>query len=96
MADVKCCPVCNGRGIVRSDFYTLPVRYPNIPITTTVSDAPVTCRSCDGKGVILVPDYIPNSLTPTWTCNTLQMKDLEYLNQTSALDTPDNHQTLNP
>lgn len=42
-----CCPVCEGRGTVRFDFYTQ---------RSDVSNAawlePVTCRACKGEGVV--------------------------------------------
>lgn len=67
MADVKRCPVCNGRGIVRSDFYTLPVTYSSVPTTTAVSDTPVTCRACGGKGIIIIHDSSPvRTIEPIW------------------------------
>ena len=41
------CPVCNGRGVVKPGFYNLG---------DTTSLAIETCRSCGGKGYIIVPD----------------------------------------
>lgn len=37
------CPICGGRGRVRGDFY---------PAACGADFDLVTCRSCDGKGVI--------------------------------------------
>lgn len=42
------CPVCEGRGIVPCDFYTGP--------TYGVSMDPVECRSCTGKGYVVLND----------------------------------------
>jgi len=44
-----CCPVCNGQGIVPNGFYMYPQRE-----YASTSTAPETCRSCGGKGYILV------------------------------------------
>jgi len=41
------CPVCMGKGIVPSGFYS----YPNNQWTTT-SATPEKCKSCNGSGVI--------------------------------------------
>ena len=40
-----CCPVCSGRGIVPSGFYT----FKSGGILTT---NPETCRTCNGAGII--------------------------------------------
>ena len=37
------CPICLGRGIVTSDFYSL---------SYTTKAAPQMCRTCKGKGII--------------------------------------------
>lgn len=43
---VKKCPVCHGRCTMPANFYD---RY-------TTSARPVTCKSCDGKGYVVIPD----------------------------------------
>ena len=53
MADVKVCPVCQGRGFVPSVFYT--------GISQT-ADNVVSCNSCNGKGIIIIPDYIQTDI----------------------------------
>ena len=37
------CPICEGRGLVRTDFYL---------VGTRASTAPEKCRSCAGTGVL--------------------------------------------
>lgn len=91
MADVKLCPVCNGRGIVRNDFYTIQVTYPNEITTTGSNGVPVTCRSCNGRGIIFVPEYITDPITPTVTFDSTQLRDTEYLNRPHVSDNPDNY-----
>jgi len=46
---VKCCPVCNGKGIVAPNFYDT---YGGA--WSSAGTGPETCRSCDGKGYIIV------------------------------------------
>lgn len=43
------CPVCSGKGIVPSNFYTLG----NGGTSNTAT--PQTCRSCNGSGVVWPP-----------------------------------------
>lgn len=42
------CPVCDGRGKLPFDFYTTG------PSSTTISLADVECKSCNGKGYIII------------------------------------------
>lgn len=46
---VKCCPICCGRGFVDNGFYSSTK-------TTCVSSTTgtETCRSCNGKGYIII------------------------------------------
>ena len=53
IADVKVCPVCQGRGVVPHNFYT---GY------NSTSNSLVSCNSCNGKGVIIIPDYIQTDI----------------------------------
>ena len=46
---LKCCPVCKGKGTIGPFFYS---HEPNN--NWTVAAPPQTCRSCDGKGYIIV------------------------------------------
>lgn len=46
---VQKCPVCEGRGELPSNFYLGEV---------TTSSSPVTCRSCSGKGYIILNNLI--------------------------------------
>lgn len=91
MSDVKLCPVCNGRGIVRSDFYTIQVTSWNTVTVSEPDNQPITCRACNGKGIIFVPDYLSNTFEPTVTCNSTQVKDVDYLNRPHVSDNPDNY-----
>lgn len=46
--DAKLCPVCGGRGSVPQSFYSV------MPYTGTMTVEPrVTCRACNGRGVIV-------------------------------------------
>ncbi len=48
-ASVQCCPVCEGKGTVRSGFYD------DIDYSFAIALLPrETCRSCNGKGYIVV------------------------------------------
>lgn len=49
---VERCPVCNGKGIVQNGFYSSVTGY-----TISTTTAFETCRSCYGKGYIIIPDY---------------------------------------
>ena len=51
MSEVKRCPVCNGTGRVPLGFYNQTSgRW------TTGGIQDELCRSCDGKGYVIVPD----------------------------------------
>lgn len=71
MADVKRCPVCNGRGIVPSNFYSTHYEpnYSHLTCSMSTSNGSVTCRSCHGKGIIIIPD-VPLSGEYILTCKT--------------------------
>lgn len=56
MSEVHICPVCGGKGIVPNGFYIAV----GTPYYSTTSTAPETCRSCGGKGIIIVPDSVPS------------------------------------
>lgn len=46
---VQCCPVCKGKGTVRSGFYD------DIDYSFAIALLPrETCRSCEGKGYIVI------------------------------------------
>lgn len=45
---VQVCPVCNGRGLVPNGFYDTSY--------SSSSTAPEICRSCQGKGYLVIPD----------------------------------------
>jgi len=48
--EVFVCPVCQGRGTVPDMFYSWPI----IEATTSSSVTMATCRSCNGKGYVVV------------------------------------------
>ena len=52
---VEKCPVCNGVGQVSGGFYSRGGDY-GFWITGSIS--PEQCRSCGGKGYLVVPDEI--------------------------------------
>lgn len=53
MAQAQRCPVCLGKGIVAPGFYVTPGR-----TWTSGSSAPESCRSCAGKGYIVISDPV--------------------------------------
>ena len=57
---VECCPICHGNGLVSAGFYSHPGDY---PIWVTSRVASEKCRSCDGRGYIIVVPVveIPNT-----------------------------------
>lgn len=62
MSNAQCCPVCGGRGKKLATFY------PDIPRDTACAMEYVTCRGCNGSGVIVVPTtYPPMAPTAPWT-----------------------------
>lgn len=54
---VQKCPVCEGRGELPSNFY----------LEVTTSSSPVTCRSCSGKGYIILNNLIDEDENDTAT-----------------------------
>lgn len=50
--EVKLCPVCTGSGIVDSGFYN------RTPDTWTHSSGTEQCRSCYGRGYVIIPSEI--------------------------------------
>ena len=50
---VERCPVCNGNGLVDNGFY---LSAGNTGTWTTSSAEPDTCKSCAGKGYVVVED----------------------------------------
>ena len=46
-SEAQRCPICMGRGIMPSTFYQ-----PIVGTTSAIVDEP--CRSCDGKGIVIV------------------------------------------
>lgn len=51
MTQAQCCPVCGGNGIKDAGFYRSTT---GSWISSRVQL--VTCRSCEGKGYIVIPD----------------------------------------
>ncbi len=47
------CPVCQGIGYVASGFYN---RTPGVETWTSYSTIPEMCRSCGGKGYVVIGD----------------------------------------
>lgn len=66
---VVICPVCKGRCKVRADFYEIN--------SVKLNPCPVTCKSCNGKGYIVIPeDHSPNDVTvQCGSCATCGLND---------------------
>lgn len=66
---VEICPVCKGRCKVRADFYEIH--------NAKLNPCPVTCKSCNGKGYIVIPeDHSPNEVTvQRGSCATCRLND---------------------
>ena len=84
------CPVCNGRGTVPPGFYNpSPDGVHGITQTDCHTE---TCRSCGGKGYILVPEEVlsipsvwildPDYKPPTFTVTTVPTDDSTYRYET--------------
>lgn len=74
------CPVCQGRGLVPNGFY----RAVGVDSWTTNSLEPEQCRSCDGKGYVVV------GLEPVFQQPvTLQWPPMVYESYTTITVEPD-------
>ena len=53
------CPVCEGRGFVRNDFYFW--NYSSVvPSTSNTTERTTICRTCNGKGIVFeTVEYAP-------------------------------------
>lgn len=66
MSNYEVCPVCKGKGLVPPGFYS----FNNSNLTrgtSTIPEPPVTCRSCNGRGVLYAyttPAYVPQPYQP--------------------------------
>ena len=67
--NVEICPVCKGRCTVSADFYDVNC--------IKFNSCPVTCRSCNGKGYIVIPyDISSNYMTDSCrSCATCSLND---------------------
>ena len=79
MSEIYVCPVCNGRGHVPNGFY-LAV---GTSYYSTTSTSPETCRSCGGKGYIVIEAEV-DSIIEKDTTN-IHNNYTEYLETTSSL-----------
>ena len=50
MSNVEKCPVCSGKGTKKESFYTGYTGW------RTHMEKDVTCRSCNGTGIIFIPE----------------------------------------
>lgn len=48
---IHCCPVCGGNGLVSAGFYSVVLGCSYVG----TSASPEQCRSCEGKGIIILP-----------------------------------------
>lgn len=63
------CPVCRGKGLVPNGFYNVSS---NISTTSTT---PETCRSCGGKGYIIVTPSPNHFIANTLNCSNCDNND---------------------
>lgn len=56
MAHAERCPVCNGNGKVPRGFYDQT----SGQYAGSAANPFEQCRSCGGKGYIVVPDFVPD------------------------------------
>ena len=53
------CPVCLGNGLVPNGFYSTTMQENGCLIWTSSGVNPETCRSCEGRGWVVVPEEEP-------------------------------------
>jgi len=51
MSEAIKCPVCDGKGLVPNGYYSAI----GVDSWTSASTTPEECKSCDGKGYIIIP-----------------------------------------
>ena len=78
---VEICPVCGGKGLVPSGFYSAI----GTPYYSTTITVPETCRSCGGRGYIEI--YDGDAVTHDQELKELQdrLKKLEDLSNLASL-----------
>ena len=80
---VEKCPVCNGVGKVNGGFYN---RGGDCEFWMAFATSPEQCRSCGGKGYLVVPDKIEVE-------NEIQVVDNIFINR-DVLSTCGKHRSL--
>lgn len=63
------CPVCGGKGLVPNGFYDVSSNL------STTSATPETCRSCQGKGYIVVAPSSNHFRANTFNCSNCDNND---------------------
>lgn len=63
------CPVCGGKGLVPKGFYDVSSNL------STTSATPETCRSCGGKGYIIVTPSLNHFIANTFNCSDCDNND---------------------
>ena len=63
------CPVCGGKGLVPRGFYDVSSNL------STTSATPETCRSCGGKGYIIVTPSPNHFIANTFNCSNCDNND---------------------
>lgn len=66
---VQICPVCSGKGLVPKGFYDVSSNL------STTSASPETCRSCHGKGYIIVTPSLNHFIANTFNCSNCDNND---------------------
>ena len=71
------CPVCGGKGLVPSGFYDVGSGSSNLYNVhkTSATPDPETCRSCQGRGYIIVTPSSNHFIANTFNCSNCDNND---------------------
>ena len=69
------CPVCGGKGLVPNGFYDVGSSNLGNYRQKTTSASPETCRSCQGKGYIIVTPNPNHFIANTLNCSNCDNND---------------------
>ena len=54
--EIKKCPVCLGNGLVSNGYYNATRQEEGYLLWTSGSTEPEICRSCNGKGYVIIDE----------------------------------------